>query len=416
MIMYGESINHNGRRKKMDIENNEMGYINCRNCGTNCAPEESACVDGEYYCEDCLDELYPVCDRCGERVKQDYISTVIDDYGRENGWCSYCVDNYAYACEDCGTLTTDPVRTTHSGYICRRCYENNYFTCQCCGEVLHTDYYGGDACCENCFEDDEDDGDDCHNDYIHDYHHRNRITLEFHTGNKETRNKRTLYAGIELEVEGDRIHAEGLVQDFSNGESDFWLEHDSSLSHGFEMVYHPRTLKSWQEYTSLGDMLKYLRGNGFQSHNTTTCGLHVHISRKPLTKADEVKLGLFCGMNQAVLSRFGRRDYNSYCNPKQIREKKNCNHNESGGRYEAINYQNDNTIEFRFFKGSLKADTVLATVEFCFALVAFVKVNSMAVFNGPCWQEFVAFVDNEKKHYSKLHAYIDCRHIREFNQ
>jgi hypothetical protein len=121
-------------------------------------------------------------------------------------------------------------------------------------------------------------------------------------------------------------------------------------------------------------------------------------------------------MNQAVLSRFGRRDYNNYCNPKQIKEKKNCNHNESGGRYEAINYQNDNTIEFRFFKGSLKADTVLATVEFCFALVEFVKINSMAVFNGPCWQEFVAFVDNEKKHYSKLHAYIDYRHIREFNQ
>lgn len=395
----------------MDIENNEDP---CANCGKHCTPEECYDVAGECYCDACYDDLFCTCDRCGVIVSRDSIEMVLAG-DREREWCPRCVENYAYTCEDCGALTSDPVMTTANEYICRGCYDNNYFTCQCCGDVLHDDYYGGDDCCENCFngEDDEDE-DNCHSGYIHDYHsRRNRASLEFHHGNKEKSNKRTLYAGIELEVEGNQDHAEDLVQDYSDGETDFWLEHDGSISHGFEIVFHPRTLKSWQEYTSLGDMLKYLRGNGFQSHNTTTCGLHVHISRKPLTKADEVKLGLFCGMNQKVLSGFGRRDYNSYCNPKQIKEKKNCNCNESGGRYEAINYQNDNTIEFRFFKGSLKADTVLATVEFCFALVEFVKVNSMAVFNGPCWQEFVAFVDNEKKHYSKLHAYIDYRHIRE---
>jgi hypothetical protein len=42
-------------------------------------------------------------------------------------------------------------------------------------------------------------------------------------------------------------------------------------------------------------------------------------------------------------------------------------------RYEALNFNNDKTIEFRLFKGSLKYETIMACLEFTYATWHFCK-------------------------------------------
>ena len=55
-------------------------------------------------------------------------------------FCDDCAGNYV-TCEDCGSIIQeDDAITTHAGdYICQNCYDDEYFTCECCDEVHHLD-------------------------------------------------------------------------------------------------------------------------------------------------------------------------------------------------------------------------------------------------------------------------------------
>jgi hypothetical protein len=62
----------------------------------------------------------------------------------------------------------------------------------------------------------------------------------------------------------------------------------------------------------------------------------------------------------------------------QQRAKKYGKLSNQGGRYTPLNLENSPTIEFRIFKGSLNPQTILATVEFCDALIEWAKDTSAA--------------------------------------
>jgi hypothetical protein len=52
-----------------------------------------------------------------------------------------------------------------------------------------------------------------------------------------------------------------------------------------------------------------------------------------------------------------------------------CKGNRSqNNRYSALNFQNRNTIELRYFRGSLKPETVLGVLEFCHSVHAYTKL------------------------------------------
>ena len=106
---------------------------------------------------------------------------------------------------------------------------------------------------------------------------------------------------------------------------------------------------------------------GYLSHQTKTCGLHVHVSRKAFgdTEMQQDKciarvLYLFENhwtellkfshrtqyqLNQ-LAARYGYREY-----PEEVLENaKTGNY----GRYTCVNLNNSETIEFRIFRGTLK--------------------------------------------------------------
>ena len=43
------------------------------------------------------------------------------------------------------------------------------------------------------------------------------------------------------------------------------------------------------------------------------------------------------------------------------------------GRYQAINLQNRHTVEFRFFRGTLRHDTIIASIQFVDTLINYAK-------------------------------------------
>lgn len=58
-----------------------------------------------------------------------------------------------------------------------------------------------------------------------------------------------------------------------------------------------------------------------------------------------------------------------------------------GDRYHAVNIANEHTIEFRMFRGTLKADTILATLQFVSGLCHLVKASNPSQMDRLGWYE-----------------------------
>ena len=161
-------------------------------------------------------------------------------------------------------------------------------------------------------------------------------------------------------------------------------------------------------------MLAELKKAGCKSHDTTTCGLHVHVSRSFFTMSETVKLGLFVYFNKSRLETFARRTETSYAKFKPVLRSDLKAAGHSDRRYEAINFENARTIEFRLFKGTLNFETFMATLEFCDAVSRFVKTISavcIAGKDGDSWAKFESFVksDGNRKRYKNLVTYAGSK-------
>ena len=114
-----------------------------------------------------------------------------------------------------------------------------------------------------------------------------------------------LMMGIELEtelVEGDYIHAGAqYINSVSNGL--IYLKEDCSINHGFEIVSHPMTLNYLQNHAKRYEQsLDFLRKHGYRAWKTSTCGLHIHVSKKSFVDAKhEMKFLYFMFKNKDEL-------------------------------------------------------------------------------------------------------------------
>ena len=115
---------------------------------------------------------------------------------------------------------------------------------------------------------------------------------------------------------------------------------------------------------------------GYRSHQAGTCGLHVHVFRKAFGDSYDAqdsaiaRVLFFVECHWRELLRFARRTqrqmdqwaarYGYRDQPHEMLEhvKKG-----SGSRYTCVNLTNRDTIEFRMFRGTLKLNTLLATLQ-----------------------------------------------------
>ena len=200
--------------------------------------------------------------------------------------------------------------------------------------------------------------------------------------------RKPLYLGFELEVECDNNYrntvadALDLVSGVS-GEDDFHLENDGSLRNGFEIVSQPRTLTSHQNFSVWQDVTTALSRMGCKSHDTRTCGLHIHFNRDCFGPRDEVKFMFWIYSQHNLLRAVTRRDPNNFCKTKSPHECKKHKKTPRGDRYTAVNDTPRHTIEVRAFRGTLKHSTLMACLEFVTASIIFSNTVSPATLADP---------------------------------
>ena len=174
-----------------------------------------------------------------------------------------------------------------------------------------------------------------------------------------------LYFGTEIECQGDLANALYVQQNFGDL---VHMERDGSIGEGFEIIFQPMTFKYLKaNYNRISTMLTTLAEKGMKSHDTTVCGLHLHISKKAFK--DEKAIDRFNAMvtvfkkNMEVLARRKDGHYYRYGSIDGVITKEKIKEKASIGHGVSVNLANSNTVEIRIFRGTLNPKTYMATVE-----------------------------------------------------
>ena len=289
--------------------------------------------------------------------------------------CQGCLEEKTVICRECGDRIWRQENAGNARMpLCRDCYVDYYTNCTRCGCLLHT------SVAQYLPQDTDEEIPYCHECYaelpqsrsIHDYYYKPRAIF-YGDGNR--------YFGVELEIDDageDASNAWDLIQSANgDGQERIYCKHDGSLDDGFEIVTHPMTLNYHHSQMPWQDVLHSAISMGYRSHQATTCGLHVHVNRSAFGdtswQQDEViaRILYFVEKHWEELLKFSRRTarqldrwaarYGLMERPADI-----LDHAKKGyhaGRYTCVNLLNDSTIEFRIFRGTLKYNTLLATLQ-----------------------------------------------------
>lgn len=338
-----------------------------------------------------------VCSHCGCKIEGTPL-IVEGDY-----FCEECYESETFTCDHCQerTLMSNAVSDENT-MICQNCYDDYYRRCERCRCLIHDNdvYWLGDyPYCRDCYDEEEED-----NEYIHEYGYKPAPI--FHKCCDEDKIR---YYGVELEIDHggkDDDNAEEIA-DIANADAEnIYIKSDGSLEEGMELVSHPCSLKYHREELPWKDMMRKAVRLGYRSHNTTTCGLHVHIGRADLGETYEQqedvisRIMFFFESHWNELFRFSRRTeasvehwaarhgYND--RPKEILEKAKKSNK---GRYACVNISNVNTVEIRMFRGTLKWNTFIATLELVDAICDNAIRYSDRKVHQQSWTDFVMELD-----------------------
>lgn len=393
------------------------------------------------------------CEWCGNTTDEDdavYVGDGVDGY-----LCPSCSDEarYCVRCDTAGTSDTMIADLESSSW--RR-----------------TVYY-----CEYCYDETQNERVDYAE--IHSYSYKPSPLFYDDSASGVTFTRQatlnTLYMGVELELEYNECRDQrGVVDDMRAcgerlGGAEFWYaKSDGSISNGFEAVTHPATLAAWRQ-ADLG-WLERANQAGCRAWNTTTCGLHIHLSLSAFDNRSHfarwwilhernseewVRLAgrhsrTYASWDRAIDGQAVRRAYgvfphDPYNSPfappmpdyhndsretierkeferEMFRKYRSNNKLALTGernyeRYTAINVQNTHTAEQRFWRPSLRANTLLATLEAVQA--AFDYTQGLAALDSKVtmkekiellsWSDFRAWVGVHTADYPYLDARIAAR-------
>ncbi len=207
------------------------------------------------------------------------------------------------------------------------------------------------------------------------------------------------YMGAELEAEApDNSYLQDWAQRLTDETSGLvYAKEDCTINHGFEMVTHPMDLDYVHNHTkNWENVILDMRKAGWRAWDSSNCGFHIHLEKKSFINArHEVKFIYFIFKNKANMIKFAGRNstyarfnLESFINVNSSiwKEKKPSimevvkgvqkNGDYVPGPYErnlAVNRLNENTYELRFFKPSLRYETLLSYFEFTHCMWAFTK-------------------------------------------
>ncbi|MBQ9346379.1 MAG: amidoligase family protein [Oscillibacter sp.] len=312
--------------------------------------------------------------------------------------CESCLDEETVVCQDCGRRVWHDEDAGSDGHpLCSSCFDNNYTRCTACGRLLSyedAEYAENDTeeenpYCANCCPD----GGECG---IRSYDFK--PVPVFHGDGPR-------YLGVELEIDegGESNENAAKIMDIGNAEAEhLYCKRDGSLQCGFEIVTHPCSLEYHLTKFPWPDVLRQAVRMGYTSHQAETCGLHVHVSRDSFgdtafqQDAAIARVLYFFEKHWGELLKFSRRTqsqlerwayrYGLKEHPIEI-----LDHAKAGrSRYCCVNLTNRDTIEFRLFRGTLKLNNVLATLQFVNRVCDVAVSMSDQQMKDLSWTEFAA--------------------------
>ena len=356
-----------------------MSEKSCCECGAYLTEGSEHVFEERVMCEDCFHRLTVVCEYCGDRI-----------------W------NEEAEGDDHVTL-------------CYRCYENHYTSCERCGRLIRYDYANYDdeddlPYCDTCYA-------KLNQRFIHSYNYK--PSPIFH-------GEGSLFMGVELEVDGGGEigdHAKEIMSLVNMEDEHLYCKHDGSLSEGFEIVSYPMTLDYHMHSMDWKSVLEKAVELGYYSHNTNTCGLHIHCNRKAFGQEysdQEPVIGrivYFVEKHWNELVKFSRRkpsNLNRWAaryatisdTAKETYEKAK---NKYTDRYVAVNLQNYATIEFRMFRGTLRYQTFAATLQLVDEICRLALSCSDSDMEALSWSDFVSRIDVNEK--NELIAYLKSKRL-----
>jgi hypothetical protein len=232
-----------------------------------------------------------------------------------------------------------------------------------------------------------------------------------------------MYLGFELETELSDVQG-GAMYASTNLDGLAYLKHDGSIGNGFEIVTHPHTHQQYRENSKLlWDTIDKLRTDyGARSWDTDTCGLHIHLSRSGFSSGAHLHRFIALVYHNAPQmmkfagrkTRFARFNdvytFDEYDRPVfSIKHKTGNPSRVSSERYSAVNTQNTNTIELRFFRGTMNTSGVLSALDLAQAMVEYtrelrlddVKLGMLS------WDWFADYVASNNGLYPDLYSRLD---------
>lgn len=399
-------FNHEYKVQSEESEESETLKM-CNSCGCSLEDGEDTIHHTEHglLCDECFENEFfycgscdTMCERGGEAVTE-----------RNGTVCENCFENYYFTCAECGEVHRNSrVVELHNGnMICSYCYENSYFTCDDCGEVY--DY------------DDQTEVDDCYycsscagnHTVIGDYHPTH--ASHFYSCNGERTER---YIGFELEVEARNanktIGAKNVLDLL--GPSFIECKRDGSLNNGFEIVTQPATFAYHAQQDYEGALQGLVR-DGLRSHDPKTCGLHFHVSRDFFRDENGdyyqniAKLIVMLNYNWSDIVKFSRRNYDELDQWAKKAREIDCERTadefvhatvnlNSRDRYQALNLTNSQTIEFRFFRGTLRAKTFRASMEWVELFTNFAVSHTLEECFSARWNDIFGGASDNFKEYT----------------
>lgn len=420
--------------------------VECSVCSTAWERDEIRDLNGEPACPDCT--LY--CEDCSTLILSDDACTADDGDSvlcEDCGWtCEYCEERY--------TSGNDTYSVYHGGYtasFCRGCYEDSSWYCESC-DTSYSERYDyqnvqGDTYCEDCFMsncyycDDCDEGfrdDDpcdcrqgmqgsrcrCGRTTVHNY--SCKPELVFHGESKHG-----LYMGFELETQIRKRESDSyqLASQYANERlappKIAILKEDASIGRdgysGFEIVTQPHTHEKYR-YDSdiLWNTIEHLRTDyEARAWDTTTCGLHIHVSRNGFSGGAHTHrwLSLIYKNAEHMMKLAGRKSsyarfndvwtFDEYDRPVFSLAHKVAPPNRSTTeRYSAVNTQNQHTLELRFFRGTMNKSGILSALDLVQASVEYTRTLTLSdVKMGALgWDWFVDYVEQNNGLYPDLYS------------
>jgi len=389
--------------------------VECHGCGELFAARKLFDHKDNLFCEECMQEKgFTQCSDCEHMVNEDNTYTT----AAGDTICDTCLNDDYFSCDRCESIyhATDGVSIGDYTTICQRCYENHYFRCDGCENIYHNDdmYSTDDGCyCESCHTENERVCDSCHESCGGSLTHVRGIgdvcsscrpthpinCYSFKPSPNffpicETPGEHKFYLGIEIEISCKNTCDSINTFDEQDMER-IYLKDDASVPEGFEIVSHPMTMEEHRIF-DWENLCKKLAQSGAQG-NKYNHGIHVHISKTYLSELHRLKLSWFMCQHLEEIKKLSRRDrcYHEGRSTAIIIESiKQDKKYKNEGRCEILNWEPNNTVEFRLPLSTLRYETLLATLEFCDAAVKFVQTDVNFITLQDCWEQFMVWCND----------------------